>query len=55
MEEKIPNLFYKASITLISKPDQDPTKEGELQTNFPDEHRCEITQQETDQPDTTIH
>ena len=26
MEEKFPNSFYEASITLIPKPDRDPTK-----------------------------
>ena len=26
MEEKLPNSFYKASITLIPKPEKDPTK-----------------------------
>ena len=26
MEGKLPNSFYEASITLISKPDKDPTK-----------------------------
>ena len=28
MEEKLPNPFYKASITLIPKPDKDSTKQN---------------------------
>ena len=35
------NPFYKASITLLSKPDT--TKK--LQANIPDEHRCKNPQQ----------
>ena len=32
------NSFYKATITLITKPHKDPTKKRELQTNFAYEH-----------------
>ena len=37
---KLPNLFYEATITLISKPDKDATKKRKLQANITDEHRC---------------
>ena len=38
-EGKLPNSFYEATITLIPKPDKDPTKK-ENQANITDEHRC---------------
>ena len=37
---KLPNSFYEATITLITKPDKDPTKKRKLQANITDEHRC---------------
>ena len=37
-EGKLPNSFYEATITLISKPDKDVTRK--LQANITDEHRC---------------
>ena len=37
---KLPNSFYEATITLISKPDKDGTKQRKLQANITDEHRC---------------
>ena len=38
LKGKLPNSFYEATITLIPKPDKDPTKK--LQANITDEHRC---------------
>ena len=37
---KLPNSFYEATITLIPKPDKEPTKKRKLQANITDEHRC---------------
>ena len=44
-EGKLPNSFYKATITLISKPDKNNTKKRKLQANITDEHRCKNPQQ----------
>ena len=43
MEGTLPDSSYKASITLIPKPDRDPT-EKELQANIPDEYGCRNSQ-----------
>ena len=40
-----PNSFYKATITLIPKPDKDNTQERKLQANISDQHRCKNPQQ----------
>ena len=38
-EARLPNSFYKASITLIPKPEKDITK-VKIKANMSDEHRC---------------
>ena len=38
-EDKLPNSFYEATITLIPKPDKDATQKRKLQANITDEHR----------------
>ena len=45
------NSFYKATITLIPKPD----KERTLQVNITDEHRCKNSQQNTSKQNPTAH
>ena len=44
-ERTLPNSSYKATITLIPKPDKDNTQKGKLQANITDEHRCKTTYQ----------
>ena len=40
-EDKLPNSFYEATITLIPKPDKDVTHtKRKLQANITDKHRC---------------
>ena len=43
-EDKLPNSFYEATITLIPKPEKDVTKKRKLQANITDEHRCKNPQ-----------
>ena len=39
-EGKLPNSFYGATITLISKPDKDAIQKRKLQASITDEYRC---------------
>ena len=39
-EGKVPNSFYEATITLMPKPDKDPTKKKKTTGSITDEHRC---------------
>ena len=50
-EGTLPNLFYKATISLIPKPDKDNTKKE----NIPDEHRCKNPQQNFSKQNSAIH
>ena len=50
-----PNSFYKATITLIPKPDKDVTKKRKLQANITDERRCKNPQQNTSKQNPTAH
>ena len=52
-EETLPNSFYKASITLILKPDKNDTRK--LQIYITDKHRCKNPQQNISKPNSTIH
>ena len=47
------NSFYKATITLIPKPDKH--KKRKLQANITDEHRCKNPQQNFSQQNSAIH
>ena len=51
----LPNSFYKATNTLIPKPDKDVTKKRKLQASITDEQRCKNPQQNTSKQNPTAH
>ena len=55
-EGKLPNSFYKATITLIPKQDKDGTKTNkQKQANIIDEHGCKNPQQNYSKQNTTTY
>ena len=44
-EGTLPKSFYKATITLIPKPEKDNNKKRKPQATITDEHRCQNPQQ----------
>ena len=51
----LPNSFYKATITLIPKPEKDITQKRKLQTNITDQHTCKNREQNTSKQNPTTH
>ena len=51
----LPNSFYKATITLIPKPDKDNTQKRKLQANITDEHGCKNPQQNFSKQNSAAH
>ena len=54
-EEKLPNSFYKATITLISKLNKDATKKRKLQANITDERWYKNPQQNSSKQNPTTY
>ena len=53
-ESKLPNSFYEATITLITKPHKDATK-TKLQANITNEHKCKNPQQNSSKQNPTTY
>ena len=49
------NSFYKATITLIPKPDKDNTKKRKMEASITDEHRCKNPLQNFSKQNSAIH
>ena len=54
-EGRLPNSFYKATITLLPKPDKDNTQKRKLQANIIDEYRCKNPQQNFSKQNSATH
>ena len=54
-EGTLPNSFYKATITLITKTRQRQHRKRKLQTNITDEHRCKNLQQNFSKQNAATH
>ena len=54
-EGTLPNSFYKATITLIRKPDKDNTQKRKLYANITDEHRCKNPKQNFSKQNSETH
>ena len=54
-ERTLPDSFYEATITLISKPDKNNTQKRKLKANITDEHRCKIPQQNFSKQNSATH
>ena len=54
-EGTFPNSFYKATITLIPKPDKGNTQKRKLWANITDEHRCKNPQQNFSKQNSGTH
>ena len=54
-EDKLPNSFYEATITIIPKADKDARKKRKLQANITDEQRCKNPQPNLSKQNSATH